>query len=100
MNNLIASINKMVNIEKNNELITQLMNKNQELNSIIYNLKHENKEYRSKIKTCRICFERPENLDVIYPCGHYGFCSKCVTRIIICPICSNNIRDIKILYFS
>ncbi len=42
---------------------------------------------------CPICYESGLKLMGLYPCGH-GFCSTCVTKIKVCPICRIKVKDV------
>jgi hypothetical protein len=41
---------------------------------------------------CTVCFDSKKT-QVVIPCGHYALCIKCVTRVKLCPICREPIRD-------
>ena len=48
---------------------------------------------------CVICFSRTQRKNVLVPCGHTQFCSKCVKENMeTCPLCRANIEKVIKIY--
>uniref|UniRef100_A0A0C9RQX4 TSA: Wollemia nobilis Ref_Wollemi_Transcript_937_1609 transcribed RNA sequence n=1 Tax=Wollemia nobilis TaxID=56998 RepID=A0A0C9RQX4_9CONI len=52
---------------------------------------------------CTICFEHQKN-SFFQPCGHYATCYSCGLRVkevtAVCPICRQNIQDVRKIYIT
>ena len=55
-------------------------------------------QYGNDKVLCKICFESPEELYILYKCGHMPFCDNCSKAIIsienrTCPICRGHVKE-------
>lgn len=48
---------------------------------------------------CPICYKCSIKLMGLYPCGH-GFCSVCVLKIKVCPMCRVKVKDVVELHID
>lgn len=58
---------------------------------------HANKPSREFM--CIICFENPR-LYLTTPCGHFGYCHKCVNKITHCSVCRALIKSRVVCHFA
>lgn len=74
------------------KIIQKLRRENNTLIQIIKN-KNENKEQ----PLCNVCMSN--NINCILNCGHFCFCSNCISKVDNCPLCKEKITNHIKFYF-
>jgi len=65
--------------------------------SLSTSMVHSNKPSREFM--CIICFQNPR-LYLTTPCGHFGYCHKCVNKITYCSVCRAEIKSRIVCHFA
>lgn len=47
---------------------------------------------------CKVCFQSYDDLLLLLPCRHYGFCKNCVANVKVCPLCQQAIKQAMTIF--